>query len=340
MSDDEIQKEAQKAAEEFMKQNHELDSESSSNPYANDEIGDDGTSDKSDTSQKTPEYLAPLGGAAGAFGSYKGFGKGILKPGQGVYSPSKVEPVVRPSARPSVRIEPTLNAPHLNEPLSALDHVSAPESATQTIVQSGRGQGRPTGRQMEGGHNWETNRQSLATKQGLSAPGAANAIVEAGPMVPTRGGVAIPQNVSFQLEEEAQARAQAQAQAEAQTRAQAQIAQEQAAAEREAADRAAQAQAERSAGRKGAAIGAGKAAAKVGLGALGGAMALPDFYEAYQEYKKNGMSDEAIIKLLQGIGGAAAVVPNPITEIGGMGLAAAAPYLVKKFGPHNKPSPH
>jgi hypothetical protein len=74
------------------------------------------------------------------------------------------------------------------------------------------------------------------------------------------------------------------------------------------------------------------------MGALGGALAAPDFYDFYQEYKKNGWTDEAITKLLQGVGGAAAIVPTPLTEIGGMGLNLAAPYLVKQFGPHNKPS--
>lgn len=69
-------------------------------------------------------------------------------------------------------------------------------SDVEYMSQSGRGEARPqiTGRQMESAHNWETQRQSLATKQGLQRPGAASMLVEAGPGVPTRAGIWVPKS--------------------------------------------------------------------------------------------------------------------------------------------------
>lgn len=69
-------------------------------------------------------------------------------------------------------------------------------SDVEYMAQSGRGEARPqlTGRQMESAHNWETQRQSLATRQNLQRPGAASTLVEAGPGVPTRAGIWVPKS--------------------------------------------------------------------------------------------------------------------------------------------------
>ena len=321
-----------KAVEAYFKENHETSPEGSGNIYENDDINIGGGADQKQTTE-APGYLAPVGGLAGGYAAYKGFGTNLLKPGEGVFRPSAVQPP-KPAApkAPAVKVES----------MSGLDHAVDPYDArVDEIMQSERGKDKPSGYQKERGHNWETQRESLATKEGLKTPGASQAIVEAGPMTPTEGSrIAIPEHRAREIEIEKAKKAEA----EARARAQAQVAREQAEAqakvEAEAkktaqaeAQKAAEAKAEKEAAAKGMAKGVGKVAA----GVLGGAMAAPDFWDAYQEYKKNGWTDEAITKALQGVGGVTMAIPTPFTEIGGLGLNLAAPYLVKKFGPHNKP---
>jgi hypothetical protein len=356
------EEQAQKEAEAYIKENHPSTAASGHNLYANMPIGES----KEETEQKkkneeTPSYLAPAGGVAGGYAAYKGFGTKMFKPGESVFKPAEVKPVSpvtsAPAAASNVRIEP-----HFEGPASGLDHVSGQphvdpyDARVDEIMQSERGKDKPSGYQKERGHNWETQRESLATKESLRTPGTSQAIVQAGPMTPVEGSrIGVPEHVAREieiekakkLENEARARAQAQvareqAEAQAKAKAEAQAAEAKKAAEAKmAAEKAAQAEAQRKAeeqaAKEASRRGLEKGVAKVATGVLGGALAAPDFYEAYQEYKKNGMTDEAIIKMLQGAGGAAMAIPHPVTELGGLGLNLAAPYLVKQFGPHNKP---
>jgi len=356
---------AQKEAEAYIKENHPSAVASGQNLYANMPIGES----KQDTEQKKQEpestsVLPYAGGAAGGYSAYKGFGTKMFKPGEDVFKPAPVSPVApaAPSAAPSnVRVEP-----HMEGPVSGLDHIEQPkqnfeldpefQSRVEEIMQSGRGKDKPTGRQMEDAQHWKSNRQSLITKHNLATvPNAPQAIIEAPNMYPTEKGIAIPESLAHEMEAEKAQKMEA----EARERAKQQVLREKAeenrkalekqkqdalkqqalekkAAEEEAkqeAERVAQQKAEKQATMKG----VGKGVAKVATGALGGALAAPDFWDAYQEYKKNGMTDEAITKMLQGAGGAAMAIPHPVTEIGGAALNIGAPYLVKQFGPHNKP---
>ena len=357
------EEQAQKEAEAYIKENHPNSHEGSGNLYSNIPSGESQENKESDKkNNEAPSYLSPAGGVAGGYAAYKGFGTNMLKPGESVFKPAEVKPVT-PSTPLSTAPSTAQIEPHFEGTPSGLDHVSGQphvdpyDARVDEIMQSERGKDKPSGYQKERGHNWETNRESLATKQNLKTlPGAGNAIVQAGPMTPVEGSrIGIPEHRAREIEaekaklaeEQARARAQAQIareQAEAQSKAEAQA---KAAAEKEAkqkaleAEKAAQAEAQRKAEvqatKEASRRGVQKGVAKVATGVLGGAMAAPDFWDAYQEYKKNGMTDEAITKMLQGAGGAAMAIPHPVTEIGGLGLNLAAPYLVKQFGPHNKP---
>ena len=355
------EEQAQKEAEAYIKENHPNSHEGSGNLYSNIPSGEYQENKESDKkNNEAPSYLSPAGGVAGGYAAYKGFGTKMFKPGESVFKPAEVKPVTPStplSTAPSTaRIEPHFDfegTPSGLDHVSGQPHVDPYDARVDEIMQSERGKNKPSGYQMERGHNWETNRESLATKENLKTlPGAGNAIVQAGPMTPVEGSrIGIPEHRAREIEAEKAKLAEEQARA----RAQAQIAREQAeaeaqakaAAEKEAkqkaleAEKAAQAEAQRKAEvqatKEASRRGVAKGVAKVATGVLGGAMAAPDFWDAYQEYKKNGMTDEAITKMLQGAGGAAMAIPHPVTEIGGLGLNLGAPYLVKKFGPHNKP---
>ena len=313
LSEDDLQ--AEKDAAKYFSDTHP-ESKDHDNIYANMPI-EDNTIEKKDES--APEGLVEGSSAAGALGSYKGFGTKLLKPGEGVFKPSNVQPRPPVSSAPyQSRVEPTFNMG--NE--SPLSHVDPYDTEVDRIMQSISEKENPTGRQRERGHNWETNRESLATKGNLDIPGAKQAIVEAGPYTPTRSGIAIPEHTARDIEDErirkmAQDRiAQEQAeQAAEQAKGEKKLAEENAKVQAELAQR----KAEEKAASSGKVLGIGKGIAKVGLGALGGGFAGKDFWDAYHEYKKHGYSDEAISKLMQGIGGSLMVVPTPFTE----GLGAA-----------------
>lgn len=302
LSEDDLQ--AEKDAAKYFSDTHP-ESKDHDNIYANMPI-EDNTIEKKDDS--VPKGLVEGSAAAGALGSYKGFGTKLLKPGEGVFKPSNVQPRPPVSSPPyQSRVEPTFNMG--NE--SPLSHVDPYDTEVDRIMQSISEKENPTGRQRERGHNWETNRESLATKGNLDNPGAKQAIVEAGPHTPTRSGIAIPEHTAREIEDE-----------RIRKMAQNRIAQEQAEQAIEQAKiqtEMAQRKAEEKAASSGKVLGIGKGIAKVGLGALGGAFAGKDFWDAYHEYKKHGYSDEAISKLMQGIGGSLMVVPTPFTE----GLGAA-----------------
>jgi len=145
----------------------------------------------------------------------------------GAYVGSKVAPALRKNVPPKAErlqagVKALLEQQRQQEALRALRDAqmlrmgitppSAPPSGMsdiEHIMQSGRGEPRSavTGRQMEAGHNWETQRQSLETKQRLRSPGAARQLIEAGPMMPTTEGIAIPKSVAAEMQAAQAARA-------------------------------------------------------------------------------------------------------------------------------------
>lgn len=289
------------------------------------------TEDKVDEKQKEDKSnkAALYGGAAGAYAAHtdafrRTAGK-LVKPSPTVYTPSKPQAgaPARPKA-PPVRIEPNLGAPGS----------AAASSEVDKMMQSIKSESKPTGRQMERGHNWETNREALATKQNLkNIPGAPKAIVEAGPMAPTRGGIAIPENVARQMEEEAlrQEAARRVAEQNAKAAAEARMAQEAEAAAQ------AEARAAEKAARRSVQVGAAKGLGKVALGGLGGALAGKEGYDLYQEgvLKKplDQWTDEDFSRALTAAGGLAMTVPTLPTEILG-GLATGAGMAYPHVAPH------
>jgi len=357
---------AQKEAEAYIKENHPSAVASGQNLYANMPIGES----KQDTEQKKQEpestsVLPYAGGAAGGYSAYKGFGTKMFKPGEDIFKPAPVSPVApaAPSAAPSnVRVEP-----HMEDPVSGLDHIEPPkqnfeldpefQSRVDEVLQSQRGKNEPTGKQMRQGHNMEAQREKWALEEnlGLHGTGAKQEITKFGTAFPLESGLVTTEHTAREIEEEKARMAEAQARERAKQQVlrekaeenrkalekQKQEAMKQQALEKKAAEEKAEQEAEKVAQQKAekeaARRGLEKGVAKVATGALGGALAAPDFWDAYQEYKKNGMTDEAITKMLQGAGGAAMAIPHPVTEIGGAALNIGAPYLVKQFGPHNKP---
>jgi len=362
---DEHKDDVNKDVDQYFRDHHETSSEGKGNVYENSLLepsDEDIKQQKKD--EKAPDYVAPVGGVIGGYAAYKGAGTKMFKPGENVFKSAPINPITstKPvTQEPNVQIEP-----NLNEPVSGLDHIETPkqnfeldpdfQSKVEEIMQSGRGKDKPTGRQMEDAQHWKSNRQSLITKHNLATvPNAPQAIIEAPNMYPTEKGIAIPESLAHEMEAEkaqkmeAEARERAKQQvlrekAEENRKAlekQKQDALKQQALEREAAEEKAEQEAEKVAQQKATkevtTRGIEKGVAKVATGALGGALAAPDFWDFYQEYKKNGMTDEAITKMLQGLGGAAMAIPTPYTELGGAALNLGAPYLVKHFGPHNKP---
>jgi hypothetical protein len=305
--DEQIQKEV----DAYFKENHsDGESNSHGNIYANIPIEDTSSIDKTNAPASLIGGSALAGAGAAHTNAIRRIGGNLLKAGEGVYQ--------NPSGSTKI---PSTSIPESH--VSVEFHPERYDTEVDEIMQSIRDKENPTGRQKERGHNWETNRESLATKSNLAnVPDASKAIVEAGPMTPTRAGVAVPEHVARGLEEErllklAQeqwAKKQAEAQIDAQKEAQ-KIAQQKAEAELAS---------------KNAKIGTAKGIGKVIVGGAGGALAGMDFYDMYQEMKKNGWSDEAIGKALSGTGGLAMMIPTPATEIGGLALQGAGmayPYV-------------
>ena len=318
--------EAQREADKYFRETHP-EADETQNVYANLPI-EDTTSEIKDES--APASVVDTGAGLGAAASYKGVGTKLLKPGEGVFKPVNVQPKA-PSVAPSyeTRVEPEF---HL-ENESPLSHADPYDSRVDEVMKSLRGEGEATGKQMRQGHNMEAQREKWALEHNLKQhPSATRVIADFGPQYPTESGLIVSEKEGRHIEEErirklAQDRI-AQEQAEQ--------AAEQVKAEKKIAEENAKAQAEEKAATKGKVLGVGKGIAKVGLGALGGALSGKDFWDAYHEYKKHGWSDEAISKAIQGVGGAMMIVPFPITEglgaatIGaGMAYPSAAKYLRK-----------
>ena len=278
--------------------------------------------DKEDKANKAALY----GGAAGAYAAHtdafrRTAGK-LVKPAPTVYAPS-APAAPRPSGRPTagMRIEPSLGGTGAATASEA--------SQVDQMMQSIKGENKPTGRQMERGHNWETNRESLATKHNLKTlPGAPQVIVEAGPMAPTRGGIAVPERVAREMEDEALRKEAARRVAEQNAKA---AAEARAAQEAEVAAQAEARAAEKAASRAKYG-GYAKGFGKVGLGALGGALAAKDVYELSGK-PRSEWTDEDYAKAISAAGGLAMTVPTLPTQILG-GLATGAGMAYPHVAPH------
>jgi hypothetical protein len=240
--------------------------------------------------------LAETGAVLGGAAKYKGMGSNLATPAPDLF------------AHRDANITIGQKAP--------LIPVAAPQPVTdiEHILQSGQ-EARPqvSGRQKESGHNWETNRQALAQQQGLSTQGAKELVVNAGPMVPTSSGIAIPKNVAVQMEQELQAKQAAEA-----------IARDQALAKQAAEQqRIAQQQANRAK-----AIGTAKGVARVGQGVAGGALAIPQLYEYGRDVISGVPSKPAdTTQGISGVGGLMMALGKGKT--GALGALAQIPYAVK-----------
>jgi hypothetical protein len=293
---------------------------------------EDNAEDESSSSGYSPQVVGGIaGGAMAHTDALRRVGNKVLGAAPGVYDPVKVEPKLPPTA--TVKIEP--HGPLIPHEVSGV-HPEAYDTEVDKMMQSIKDEQKPTGRQMERGHNWETNRESLATKENLkTVPGAKEAVVKAGPMTPTRSGIGVPEHVARQIEEEnlrkeAQRRvAEQQAKAEATAKA---------TKEAEATKIATQ-KAEEEAARRGKYLGYGKGALKIGSGVLGGVMAGKDIYDLYNKPTGEQWSDEDVGKAISAGGGALMTVPTPYTELGGLALSGVgmaypyvAPHVRKMFG--------
>jgi hypothetical protein len=235
--------------------------------------------------------LAETGAVLGGMAQYKGVGQMALQPAMDLFAP-----------RDGSALGPKNTLPPLTgEPLSNVQHT----------MQSGQGQ-RPneTGRQREGTHNQETNRQALALKQNINAPGAERAIVDAGPMYTTKSGIAIPLRAANQIEQELQIK-----------QILSDMARQKALEESEKEQKRVQKQQEARAK----AIGAGKGAARVGQGIVGGAIAAPQLYEYGRDVATGRTADTT--QALSGLGGLMAALGK--SKAGFLGGLAQIPYAVK-----------
>jgi len=239
------------------------------------------------------EGLAEVGGVLGGAAQYKSAGQNLLKPATDLFTQSN------PSMPGGQRIEPTFTAP-----MSDVEHT----------MQSGQGQ-RPgeTGRQRENTHNQETQRQALAAKQNLQLPGAANVVVNAGPMYTTESGVSIPKATAAQLEQQLQAKQAAEAEQRRQLLEKQAI--EQQRLERQRANRAK-------------VIGGAQGTGRVAQGVVGGALAAPQLYEYGRDVVRNDKTKPAdTTQGLSGLGGLIMALGRG--KAGPLGAAMQVPYIVK-----------
>lgn len=256
---------------------------------------DDEKKDKDPTKNvlQRNESLTELGALLGAGAQYKGVGQNLLKPAMDLFSPSgaSMPDGQRVGAMPAV-------------PMTDVEHT----------MQSGQGQ-RPTetGRQRENTHNQETNRQALAAKQNLQLPGAANVVVNAGPMYTTESGLSIPKNTAVKLEQELQTKQAAEAERRRQILMQQAIEQQ----------RIQQQQANRAK-----VVGAATGTRQLGQGVVGGGLAAPQLYEYGRDVVKNDKAKPA--DTTQGMSGAGGLMMAlGKGKAGAVGALAQVPYMIK-----------
>jgi hypothetical protein len=240
------------------------------------------------------EGLAEVGAVLGGAAQYKGAGQNLLRPASSLFSPGSADTLRGQSGAMSSAMQP----------MSDVEHT----------MQSGQGQ-RPgeTGRARENTHNQETNRQALATKEGLRAPGAERVIVDAGPMYTTSSGVAIPKSAAVRMEEELKAK---EALAQEQRR---QILERQAIEQRRLDQRKANVAKT---------IGGLQGTGRVAQGVIGGGLAAPQLYEYGRDVVRNDKSKPA--DTTQGISGAGGLMMAfGRGKAGALGALAQVPYAVK-----------
>lgn len=317
---------AEKAAAEYVRLNHPDISEGKS-VYSGvmedqDKAAEEDRKAKEDAPMSSNEkYAVGAGAGAGAYATHKD----LVRQGASRFL-APAETTYKPVTKPTVTVH-AYPEPLLPNELTALDTY---DSDVEKMMQSIKDKSKPTGRQMERGHNWETNRESLATKGNMKAvPNAAEAIVNAGPMAPTRSGIAVPEHAARRLEEE-ELRREAQrrvAEDTARREAEAKIsAQKQAQVEAKALEEAEAARAAKIAGIKTGAV-------RVGIGALGGALGAKDIYDVTQKPMKD-WNEEDYLKLAGGAGGVLSTIPTPLTEGAGIALAGGAlayPYVKRAY---------
>jgi hypothetical protein len=133
--------------------------------------------------ERNPEVTG-LGALLGGMAQYKGAGQNLFRPDPDLFVATNPD-----MNRGKIGVAPSATG----EPLSTVQHT----------MQSGQGK-MPgvTGREREGTHNLESQRQSWATEQGTQAPGAKQAVVQAGPMVTNKAGFSVPLNTAMSLEEQ------------------------------------------------------------------------------------------------------------------------------------------
>jgi len=319
---------AEKAAEAYRKENHH-DVPEGKTVYSG--VMED--QDKAAEEEKKAEDNAPMpSGEKGAIATGAGAGayathKDLVRQGANKFL-TPAETTYKPVNKPSVSVSFQPPEPLLPNEVANLDTY---DSDVEKMMQSIKDKSKPTGAQNERSHNWESNRESLATKNNLkTVPNAEKAIVEAGRMTPMRStNIGIPEHLAYTLEEE-ELRKEAQRRVAEETMKRQQeakeAAQKQAQAEAKAAEEAEAARVARNAGIK-------RGVARVGIGALGGALGAKDIYDVYQKPMKD-WNEEDYLKIAGGVGGVLSTIPTPITEGAGLALAGGAlayPYVKRAF---------
>jgi hypothetical protein len=241
--------------------------------------------------------IAEVGAGLGGVAQYKGVGQKLMRPAMDLFAPRDGAPTGGQQGK-QMSLAPA-------QPVTDIEH----------ILQSGK-EDRPqvTGRQKESGHNWESNRQAL-TQTGIEktrplANPMQHPIVQAGPMVPTASGIAIPKNVAVQMEQELQARQIQEAMAREQ------------ALQKQAVEQQRQQKQKATVAK---AIGAGKGAARIGQGIGGGAIAAPQLYEYGRDVVTGKPADKT--QALSGVGGLAMALGK--SRAGFLGGLAQIPYAIK-----------
>jgi hypothetical protein len=318
---------AEKAAAEYRRLNHP-DIGEGKNVYSDvvedqDKAAEEEKRAKDEAPMTTNEkYTVGAGAGAGAYATHKD----LLREGASKFL-TPAESTYKPVTKPTVTVQ-AYPEPLLPNEVTALDNY---DSDVEKMMQSIKDKNKPTGSQNERSHNWESNRESLATKNNLKTiPNADKAIVEAGRMTPMRStNIGIPEHLAYTLEEE-ELRREAQrrvAEETAKREAEAKLAAEkQAQAEIRAAQEAEAARAAKISGIK-------TGVARVGLGALGGALGAKDIYDVTQKPYKD-WNEEDYLKLVGGAGGLLSTIPTPITEGAGIALAGGAlayPYAKRAY---------
>lgn len=236
--------------------------------------------------EKLPSWAAPAGAALGAAAAYKGgVSPNVFKPHPGVFGPR---------AAPTPQITPSMSALTMEinrlvgdiqmfgqtpERMAYLDHLmqvkegAAPRSDVEHMIQSGRGEGQLTGRQMEMAHNMESQRQKLAFDENVKQPGAAKAVVEAGPMIVSEAGVPYPKRAAVEIENEKKAAAETERQQRVMQQARERVQGEQTSVAEAIRQQQLQADQQRQAVNRGRVTGASKVGMGAAAGALGGLQA-------------------------------------------------------------------